>query len=147
MGSVAYADALIACYDAKYPYTLWRPITAIRGRDRRQRRHARRSGQGAAPPRDSESPRVPQRPLVRHPRRGTSRRRVPWKPTIDFTIPSLTVFGDRHFATVRLADQWEVGQARIWGGIHFRSAVEDGVKIGTHVANWVLAHHFHRSQD
>ena len=30
MWSVTYADALIACFDAKYTYTLWRPITAIR---------------------------------------------------------------------------------------------------------------------
>ena len=65
---------------------------------------------------------------------------------IDFTVPSLTGLGDRHFADVGdLA--YEVGNARIWGGIHFRSAVDDGVKIGTHVANWVLAHHFHRSHD
>lgn len=29
MISVVYADALIACFDAKYHYTFWRPITAI----------------------------------------------------------------------------------------------------------------------
>ena len=45
----------------------------------------------------------------------------------------------------RVADlEYEVGNARIWGGIHFRSAVDDGVDIGKRVANWVLAHHFHR---
>ena len=30
MVSVAYADGLIACFDAKYVYEFWRPITAIR---------------------------------------------------------------------------------------------------------------------
>ena len=30
MISVTYADALIACFDAKYHYAFWRPITAIR---------------------------------------------------------------------------------------------------------------------
>ena len=40
MWSVTYADALIACFDAKYTYTFWRPITAIRaGRHRRQRQN------------------------------------------------------------------------------------------------------------
>jgi hypothetical protein len=43
--------------------------------------------------------------------------------------------------------EYEVSNARIWGGIHFRSAVADGVKIGTRVANWVLAHHFDRTHD
>ncbi len=33
MVSVVYADALIACFDAKYHYTFWRPITAIRAGD------------------------------------------------------------------------------------------------------------------
>ena len=33
MWSVTYADALIACFDAKYTYTWWRPITAIRAGD------------------------------------------------------------------------------------------------------------------
>ena len=28
-----------------------------------------------------------------------------------------------------------------------QDALDDGVKIGTHVSNWVLAHHFHRSHD
>ena len=33
MVSVAYADGLIACFDAKYHYAFWRPITAIRAGD------------------------------------------------------------------------------------------------------------------
>ena len=33
MISVVYADALIACFDAKYHYAFWRPITAIRAGD------------------------------------------------------------------------------------------------------------------
>jgi hypothetical protein len=33
MISVTYADGLIACFDAKYHYKFWRPITAIRAGD------------------------------------------------------------------------------------------------------------------
>jgi hypothetical protein len=31
----------------------------------------------------------------------------------------------------------EVGNARIWGGIHFRSAVDDGVEIGRKIGSLV----------
>ena len=33
MWSVTFADALTACFDAKFTYTFWRPITAIRAGD------------------------------------------------------------------------------------------------------------------
>jgi hypothetical protein len=51
----------------------------------------------------------------------------------------------RHFATVRDM-QDEVGDARIWGGIHYRSAVKDGIAIGKQVVDHVLANHFHRTR-
>ena len=59
---------------------------------------------------------------------------------------SLTGMGDRHFP--RAEDlEYEVSHARIWGGIHFRSAVEDGVEIGKKTAHHVLAHHFKPSNE
>ena len=64
---------------------------------------------------------------------------------IDFTIPSLSGLGDRHYATVA-ALQDEVGDARIWGGIHYRTAVDDGIAIGRRVTHHVLAQHFHRAR-
>jgi hypothetical protein len=63
---------------------------------------------------------------------------------IDFTVPSLTGLGDRHFARVKDLED-DVTNARIWGGIHYRSAVEDGVTIGRKTVHQVLAHHFQRS--
>jgi hypothetical protein len=42
--------------------------------------------------------------------------------------------------------QYEVGNARIWGGIHYRSAVEDGIVIGKRTVHQVLAHNFKRSK-
>jgi hypothetical protein len=146
MWSVTYAEALIACFDAKYTYTSWRPITAIRAGDT--------DGNDAT---DADplwapllgTPNHPEYPSAHScitPAGGGVVARFLGTRWIDFTVPSLTGLGDRHFANV--ADlEHEVGNARIWGGIHFRSAVDDGVKIGQHVSNWVLAHHFHRSQD
>jgi hypothetical protein len=38
----------------------------------------------------------------------------------------------------------EVVEARIWAGVHFRSADEQGVRIGNGVARYVLSHEFGR---
>ena len=64
---------------------------------------------------------------------------------IDFTVPSLTGLGDRHFDQVKDLEE-DVNNGRIWGGIHYRSSVEDGSEIGKKTADQVLAHHFQRSE-
>ena len=65
---------------------------------------------------------------------------------IDFTVPSLTGLGDRHFSTVKeLSD--DVSNGRIWGGIHYRSSVRDGAVIAKKTANYVLARYFKRAGD
>lgn len=38
----------------------------------------------------------------------------------------------------------EVVEARIWAGVHFRSADVQGAQVGTRVARDVLAREFHR---
>ena len=60
---------------------------------------------------------------------------------IDLTIPSTTGLGDRHYDTIGDLTR-EVTNARVWGGIHFRSAVDQGVVIARKTAAEVLAHHF-----
>jgi hypothetical protein len=146
MVSVVYADALIACFDAKYHYAFWRPITAIRAGDT--------DGNGATVGDPAWSPLLPTTP--NHPEYPSAHScitpaggqvvaRFLGTPEIDFTVPSLTGLGDRHFA--RASDlQDEVSNARIWGGIHYRSAVEDGIMIGKKTVDQVLAHHFQKSK-
>jgi PAP2 superfamily len=141
MISVTYADALIACFDAKYHYSFWRPVTAVRA--------------GATDGNDATignaawspllgTPNHPEYPSAHScitPAGGTVIARFLGTDQIDFTIPSLTGLGDRHFDTV--ADlQAEVSDARIWGGIHIRTSVEDGARIARKTANFVLARHF-----
>ena len=147
MISVTYADAFIACFDAKYAYTFWRPITAIRAGDTDGNR-----GTIADPAWTTLLPATPNHPDYPSghscvtPAGGRVIARFLGTRWIDFTVPSLTGLGDRHYVHVRDLE-YEVSNARIWGGIHFRSAVDDGVKTGTRVTSWVLAHHFHRSHD
>ena len=70
MISVTYADSIIACFDAKYHYAFWRPITGDPAGDTDGNEHdRRRPGLGSPAARDAEPPRLPQRPLVHHPGR------------------------------------------------------------------------------
>ena len=147
MISVAYADALIACFDAKYLYTVWRPITAIRAGDTDG--NPATVADPAWAPLLRGTPNHPEYPSAHScitPAGGGVVATFLGTPWIDFSVPSLTGLGDRHYAHVRDL-VYEVSNARIWGGIHFRSAVDDGVKIATHVTHWVLSHHFHRTAD
>jgi VCPO second helical-bundle domain len=146
MVTVVSADAIIACFDAKYHYAFWRPITAIHAGDT--------DGNPNTIADSSWLPLLPATP--NHPEytsahscattaTGLAIARFLGTRNIDFTVPSLTGLGDRHFDDVSDLE-YEVTNARVWGGIHYRSAIEDGSRLGTKVAHQVFAHHFHRSR-
>jgi hypothetical protein len=146
MISVTYADSLIACFDAKYHYAFWRPITAVRAGDTDD--NDATVGDPAWAPLLPATPNHPEYPSAHScitPAGGRVIARFLGTGEIDFTVPSLTGLGDRHFARVKDLE-YDVGNARIWGGIHYRSAVEDGIDIGKKTADHVLAHHFQRSE-
>jgi hypothetical protein len=146
MISVTYADGLIACFDAKYLYAFWRPITAVRAGDT-DGNEATVGDPGWAPLLGTPNhPEYPSAHSCLTPAAGLVIARFLGTEQIDFTIPSLTGLGDRYYATPAELE-YHVGNARIWGGIHFRSAVVDGAKIAKKTANHVLAHNFHRSND
>jgi hypothetical protein len=146
MVSVTYADALIACFDAKYHYVLWRPITAVRAGDTDGNRAT--EGDPAWIPLLPATPNHPEYPSAHScvvPATGRAIARFLGTRRIDFTVPSITGLGDRRYATVRRL-QHEVGNARIWGGIHYRSAVEDGIEVGRRTVRQVLSRHFQRAR-
>lgn len=141
MMSVTFADGLIACFEAKYHYAFWRPVTAIRAGDTDG--NAATVGDAAWAPLLG-TPNHPEYPSAHScitPAAGIVIARFLGTDDIDFTIPSLTGLGDRHFATAK-ALETEVSNARVWGGIHFRSAVDDGSTIAHKTASFVLAHSF-----
>ena len=146
MVSVASADAIIGCFEAKYHYAFWRPITAIRAGDTDGNDDTVADPNWihllAATPNHPEYPSAHAcattaiaQTLARY--LGTQQ--------IDYTMTSITGLGDRHFDTAK-ALEYEAGYARIWGGIHYRTSIEDGAKIGMKTAHQLLAHHFHESQ-
>jgi len=145
MMSVTYADALIACFDAKYHEPFWRPVTAIPAGDTDG--NPATAGDPAWTPLigTPNHPEYPSGHSCITPAGGRVIAGFLRTRHIDYTVPSLTGLGDRHFDTVGDLEH-EVGNARIWGGIHYRSAVEDGLAIARHVSRQVLDRHFQRAR-
>jgi hypothetical protein len=136
--NLAMMDATIACWDSKYTYRFWRPVTAIPLADT--------DGNDAT---EADSAWAPLRPTPIHPE-------YPSAHTCVSTAAAdvLTSFFGRHtaFSTATstcpagvarsyhsfqaMAD--EIGDSRIYIGFHFRSSIRDGAKIGRHVGHWTL---------
>jgi hypothetical protein len=144
MVDVVLADGNIACFDAKYHYAFWRPITAIPVGD------TDGNDDTAADPAwkpliaTPNHPEYPSAHACLTPAIGRVIARFLGTDQIDYTVPSVAGRAPHHFETVQDLE-YEVGNARIWGGIHYRTSVEDGNKIGTKTVHQVLAHHFHET--
>ena len=144
MISVTYADALIACFDAKYHYAFWRPITAIRAGDTDgNEATVGDPGLVAAARGTPNHPEYPSAHSCITPAGGTRHRQVPGDTADRLHRPEPDRLGTA-LRTGRGSASTRSGNARIWGGIHYRSAVEDGVEIGKQTVHQVLAHHFQR---
>ena len=141
MMSVTIADSLIACFDAKYTYPFWRPVTAI------QRGDTDGNDATVADPTwlpllgTPNHPEYPSAHSCITPAEGIVIARFFRTSDIDFTVESVAGRPARHFSTPEELAQ-DVSDARVWGGVHFRSAVEDGTWIAKRTAHGVVAHHF-----
>jgi hypothetical protein len=140
MGVMVPTDAGIACFDSKYTYQFWRPVTAIRTADT------------AADPTWSPLVTTPNHPEYpsQHGCVTSALARVLahalGTDTIDVTIPgaqggATTLTTSQHFATVQDLDS-QVVDARVWIGFHYRSSVVVGEGLGTAVADWALQRYF-----
>ena len=137
--NMAGADAMIAAWDAKYAYGQWRPLTAIRS--------SLEDG-SAATVQDPTwtpllpTPRFPDYPAG-HAAYGGAAERVltalfgpqPGELSITSSTAANATHTYRNFHEI--AD--EVGNARVWGGIHWRTAVEVGREVGQAVGDVALA--------
>jgi hypothetical protein len=154
LADTAAADAAIGCWSNKYHWNFWRPITAIR-EAASDGNPATMPDPGWTPLFDPSTPVAPgQAPLVTppfpdHPSGhncaagaivrtlrmffGTDR--------IGFTATSTKSGTTRSFA--RLSDALRENiDARVWAGIHFRTADLDGARLGEKVARYVYRHAF-----
>ena len=146
MLSVTYADAFIACFDAKYHFAFWRPVTAIRAGDSDGNPRTVGDPTWAALLGTPNHPEYPSAHSCVTPAAGIVLSRFLDSKEIDFTVPSLGALADRHYDTAGELTH-DVGNARVWGGIHFRSAVRDGTTIARRTAHLVLADSFRPVRD
>ena len=136
--NITAADAAIACWDSKYAYNAWRPISAIRNAD------------GVYIPPDPTwqpflaTPAHPEYPSAHNEISGAMAQIL------------IALFGDTPGVTFvahspadpavdRVWTQFsqgidEVMNARVWEGIHFRNSDEQGMRAGRCVAQFVVRH-------
>jgi len=125
------ADALIACWDAKYHHLRWRPWQSVPLIE-----------PGWAPL--LGTPNHPEFPSAHGCLTGSmayTLARLMGTDRIELDIDATTTGTTRHYATVDglLA---EVGDARIWGGLHLRSSVDAGTRIAERVVRNNLNRNF-----
>lgn len=124
--NLALADAAIACWDAKYAYDWWRPITAIRMADT--------DGNPATESDPTWTPLISTPPFPEHvsghstfsAAAATVLAKFHGSDRFSFTLRSDGLFGVTRSYN-RFSDAAvEAGLSRIYGGIHFRAANEGG---------------------
>jgi hypothetical protein len=141
--NVTMTDALIACWDSKYRYVFWRPITAIRAGDL--------DGNAATDPDPVWRPWLDFFPggTPPHPEYPSGHSTVSgaaatvlagmFGDDTAFTVTSDVRSGTRQFASFSAAVS-EIANARVFGGIHFRVSCVRGNALGQAVAKYVATH-------
>ena len=146
LGEIVTTDAGIACFDSKFFYQAWRPITAIRNADK-----------DGNPATTADPTWQSVLPVPGHPEYPSQHgcftaafsdalAAVLNTKHLNVTVPggqngSSVLTTTQHFATV--ADmQKQVVNARVWLGFHFRNSVVQGEKLGNDVASWEIKQFF-----
>jgi hypothetical protein len=130
---VSYVDAIGACFDAKYHYQTWRPVSAIQTTD-------------AAWAPSLPTPNHPEYPAAHSCTSGSvgeALRSFYGTPDVTFTWDSTVTATTRTYKGID-AFNAEAGRARIHGGMHFTHSTVAGQELGQRVAQWVAQRHFKR---
>ena len=155
MVSLAAADGAIGCWNDKYYWNFWRPIDAIRLADTDGNKKTE-ADPAWRPLFDPATPTMPPLTTPNFPDHPSGHSCVSsgalhamqeffGTDKIGFDVVSTRFPGTpaqtRHFDRFSHALK-EVIDARVWGGIHFRTADEQGSVIGKKVAHWERKHFF-----
>jgi hypothetical protein len=136
--NVTLSDALIACWDSKYRYVFWRPITAIRA---------------GLTPADADptwepwlnfltgTPAHPEYPSAHSSMSGAAAfiLAATFGENTAFTLTSEVRPGTRAYSSFSDATA-EIVNARVFGGIHFRTSCVRANALGATVADYVSRH-------
>src|SRR5262249_28573430 len=136
--NIAAADEAIACWDSKYAYNFWRPISAIRSAD----------GFRITPDPSwvpfLATPPFPEYPSAHNEISGAMAQALTSlfgdKPGVTMVAhsPAHPAFDHLWFRFSQGID--EVINARVWEGIHFRNSDEEGMRAGRCVGQFVVRH-------
>ncbi|HTV01941.1 MAG TPA: vanadium-dependent haloperoxidase [Luteitalea sp.] len=146
MVHVAVSDAVIVGFAAKYYYAFWRPRTAIP-----------RADTDGNPDTDADPTWKPLL-MVNHPEYpsghgfwstalldtvaaffGTNK--VTWTLTTSRTAVPALVQAERTYDQLNALNR-EIGNARIWGGLHWRHSIQHGSQVGRRVAAHINRNYF-----
>jgi PAP2 superfamily len=139
--NVAMADAAIACWEAKYHYVFWRPVTAIPLADT-----------DGNPDTIADPAWTPLLVTPNHPEYPSGHSTVSgaaaavladyFGEATSFSVDSDVMTGViRSFPNFSAALS-EIKDARIFAGIHYRSACDDGQMVGIAAAQYVMSNAF-----
>ena len=145
MGLAAVTNALIAVWDAKYTYMFWRPVTAIRAGDT-----------DANDATDADTTWTPFITTPSHPEYPAAHTTVGgaalgfytvWFGIDQFPLAFKGNLGAiRHYTSVAEIHA-EEGNARVWGGMHWRNSTEVGTAVGSKVGKYTATHLLKRLDD
>jgi hypothetical protein len=131
--NIAMADAAICAWDAKYTFDFWRPVTAI----------------AFAEPDLSwmsfiVTPPFPDYISGHSTFSAAAATVLPLfygTEDLPFTTGSDFLHGVYRSFPTPIAAANEAGDSRVYGGIHFRTASEDGLQAGSSIGEWTYAHY------
>ena len=157
MVSLAGADGAIGCWNDKYYWNFWRPIDAIRlaASDGNPATEADPAWRPLFDPATPTTPPLATPNFPDHPSGHSCVSSAILNTMRDFFGTDHIAFDivstrfptqPRHYDSFSAALD-EVINARVWGGIHFRTADEQGAKLGRTVANYEHAHYFKKLSD
>jgi membrane-associated phospholipid phosphatase len=137
--NVSMADAGIACWDSKYRYVFWRPITALR-----EGMTPADADPGWVPWLDFFPPGTPPHPEYPSGHSSVSGAAAfvlsaEFGENTAFSVTSDVQPGTRTFASFTAAVD-EIANARVFGGIHFRISCVRGNTLGRAVADYISRH-------
>ena len=154
--NLAAADAAISCWNDKYYWNFWRPRAAIReaGTDGNPATVPDPNWESLFAPATQTTPPLGTPPFPDHPSGHSCLSGAVANALADFfgrdkvefdIVSGRSLDGvpipKRHFERFSDAVE-EVVDARIWGGIHFRTADEQGAKMGKQIAQWIKTRYF-----
>jgi len=135
--NLAIADAIISCWDAKYHFEFWRPVTAIPLGDT--------DGNAGTIEDPDWTPLIVTPAFPEYTSGHSSASSAAAAVLVDYFGDDTLFFLDSPAAPdwVRIFPSFsaaldEVADARVFAGIHFRTACHDGRIVGSEVADYIL---------